>query len=242
MLRPLYCRVVTLAAVSPSTPSADARTRLADARLYLCTDARSSTADLEDFLHAALRGGVDVVQLRDKSLDAARELELQELVAGVATAHGALWAVNDRADVASLAGAPVVHMGQGDLPTSAVRSLLGTGPVLGRSTHSARQAAAADADPGVDYFCVGPLWATPTKPGREAVGLDLLREVAASDPATPWFAIGGIDRERLDAVLDAGARRVVVVRAITAAADPERAARELRARLVERLQDQDGTK
>ncbi|WP_370459503.1 thiamine phosphate synthase [Isoptericola sp. BMS4] len=210
------------------------RARLADARLYLCTDAREEAGDLTDFLHAALAGGVDVVQLRDKTLDVARELELQATVARVAAEHGALWAVNDRADVASLAGAPVVHMGQDDLPTTAVRTLLGDGPALGRSTHSREQAAAAEADPGVDYFCVGPLWATPTKPGRAAVGLDLLREVAGTRPTTPWFAIGGIDAERLDAVLDAGAERVVVVRAITRAPDPERAARELRERVAER--------
>jgi thiamine-phosphate pyrophosphorylase len=213
------------------TPDA-VRARLADARLYLCTDAREDRGDLEVFLHAVLAGGVDVVQLRDKSLEVARELELQELVARVATEHGALWAVNDRADVASLTGAPVVHMGQGDLPVAAVRSLLGPGPVLGRSTHSAAQAAAAEADDDVDYFCVGPLWATPTKPGRAAVGLDLLRDVAATGPTTPWFAIGGIDGSRLDDVLDAGARRVVVVRAITEAHDPEQAARELRERVV----------
>ncbi len=214
-----------------ATPGHDARARLADARLYLCTDAREEEGDLEDFLHAVLAGGVDVVQLRDKTLDVARELELQEIVARVATEHGALWAVNDRADVASLTGAPVVHTGQRDLAVADVRTLLGRGPVLGRSTHSAAQAAAADADPDVDYFCVGPLWATPTKPGRPAVGLGLLREVAAARPATPWFAIGGIDAERLDAVLDAGAQRIVVVRALTQAADPERAARELRERL-----------
>jgi len=217
--------VVTLTGVTTT------RARLADARLYLCTDAREDRGDLEDFLHAALAGGVDVVQLRDKTLDVARELELQEVVARAAAEHGALWAVNDRADVARLTGAPVVHMGQRDLPVPAVRSLLGPDPVLGRSTHSAAQAAEAEADPDVDYFCVGPLWATPTKPGRAAVGLDLLREVAATRPTTPWFAIGGVDGERLDAVLDAGASRVVVVRAITQAADPERAARELRERL-----------
>lgn len=210
------------------------RARLADARLYLCTDAREERGDLEDFLRAALAGGVDVVQLRDKTLDVARELELQELVARVATEHGALWAVNDRADVARLAGAPVVHMGQGDLPVPAVRSLLGPAPVLGRSTHTADQAAAAEADPDVDYFCVGPLWATPTKPGRAAVGLGLLREVATTRPVTPWFAIGGIDADRLDAVLDAGAARIVVVRAITHADDPEAAARALRERVAER--------
>ena len=219
---------------TPATPAPSAgdaaRARLADARLYLCTDAREERGDLEDFLRAARAGGEDVLQLRDKPLDVARERELQELVARVATEHGALWAVNDRADVASVTGAPVVHMGQGDLPVPAVRALLGAGPALGRSTHSAAQAAAAEADPAVDYFCVGPLWATPTKPGRAAVGLDLLRDVAATRPATPWFAIGGIDADRLDAVLDAGATRIVVVRAITAASNPEAAARALRAR------------
>ncbi|SDS79372.1 thiamine-phosphate diphosphorylase [Paraoerskovia marina] len=211
--------------------SADARARLAAARLYLCTDAREERGDLEEFLHAALRGGVDVVQLRDKTLDVRRELELQEIVAAVATEHGALWCVNDRADVASLVGAPVFHTGQDDLPVSGSRALLGGDVLLGRSTHAAVEAAAAEADPDVDYFCVGPLWATPTKPGRPAVGLDLLQEVADSRPSTPWFAIGGIDGERLDEVLDAGAERIVVVRAVTEAADPEAAARALRERL-----------
>ncbi len=210
----------------------DPRTRLADARLYLCTDARQDTNDLEPFLHAALEGGVDVVQLRDKSLEAAREAELHALVARVAAEHGALWAVNDRADIARLTGAPVVHMGQGDLPSDAVQTLLGDGPVLGRSTHSLDQALAAEADPRVDYFCVGPVWATPTKPGRAAVGLDLVRDVAAKEPATPWFAIGGVDDARLDQVLDAGARRVVVVRAITQADDPRAAAAGLRRRIT----------
>lgn len=210
----------------------DPRTRLADARLYLCTDARQDTNDLEPFLHAALEGGVDVVQLRDKSLEAAREVELHALVARIAAEHGALWAVNDRADIARLTGAPVVHMGQGDLPSGAVQALLGDGPVLGRSTHSLDQALAAEADPRVDYFCVGPVWATPTKPGRAAVGVDLVRDVAAKDPATPWFAIGGVDDARLDQVLDAGARRVVVVRAITQADDPRAAAAGLRRRIT----------
>lgn len=210
----------------------DPRTRLADARLYLCTDARQDTNDLEPFLHAALEGGVDVVQLRDKSLEAAREVELHALVARIAAEHGALWAVNDRADIARLTGAPVVHMGQGDLPSDAVQTLLGDGPVLGRSTHSLDQALAAEADARVDYFCVGPVWATPTKPGRAAVGVDLVRDVAAKDPATPWFAIGGVDDARLDQVLDAGARRVVVVRAITQADDPRAAAAGLRRRIT----------
>ncbi|WP_344104400.1 thiamine phosphate synthase [Myceligenerans crystallogenes] len=220
----------------------DPRTRLADARLYLCTDAREASGDLAAFLHAVLGNGVDVVQLRDKSLDAAREIELQALVARVAAEHGALWAVNDRADVAGLTGAPAVHMGQDDLSPAQVTALLGEGPALGRSTHAFGEAMAAEADPRVDYFCVGPLWSTPTKPGRPAVGLGLLREVADTKPATPWFAIGGIDDvtrdddagpTRLDQVLEAGARRVVVVRAITRAADPGAAAAALRRRLDE---------
>jgi thiamine-phosphate pyrophosphorylase len=216
----------------PKLALVDPRTRLADARLYLCTDARQDTNDLEPFLHAALEGGVDVVQLRDKSLEAAREVELHALVARVAAEHGALWAVNDRADIARLTDAPVAHMGQGDLSSDAVQTLLGDGPVLGRSTHSLDQALAAEADPRVDYFCVGPVWATPTKPGRAAVGVDLVRDVAAKDPATPWFAIGGVDDARLDQVLDAGARRVVVVRAITQADDPRAAAAGLRRRIT----------
>ena len=224
----------------------DLRHRLAEARLYLCTDAREASGDLEDFLRRVLDGGVDVVQLRDKSLDAAREVELQALVARVTAEHDALWAVNDRADIAGITGAPVVHMGQDDLTPGQVRTLLGDRPLLGRSTHTFDEAADADADDRVDYFCVGPLWSTPTKPGRPAVGLDLLRRVAAGSPSTPWFAIGGIDDApatssgdddgpgrgtRLDRVLEAGARRVVVVRAITRAEDPGAAAAHLRRRL-----------
>jgi thiamine-phosphate pyrophosphorylase len=207
------------------------RERLADARLYLCTDAREGRGDLAAFLDAALRGGVDVVQLRDRTIDTRRELELLEVVAGVAERHEALWAVNDRADVGFLAAAPVVHTGQDDLPVSGVRAVVGEGPVLGRSTHDAAQAAAAAADPDVDYFCVGPVWATPTKAGRPGVGPELVRRVAASRPSKPWFAIGGIDAETVHDVVAAGATRVVVVRAITEADDPEAAARTLRAAL-----------
>lgn len=208
-----------------------ARERLAGARLYLCTDARRDRGDLESFLHAALAGGVDIVQLRDKTLDARTELELQPLVAKVAAEHGALVAVNDRADLAELAGAAILHTGQEDLPVAASRRLLGPDVLLGRSTHSAEQAAAAEADPDVDYFCVGPVWPTPTKQGRPAVGVPTVRAVAERAPSTPWFAIGGIDEQTVAEVVAAGARRVVVVRAITAADDPEAAARRLRAAL-----------
>ena len=208
-----------------------ARDRLAGARLYLCTDARRETGDLERFLHAALAGGVDIVQLRDKTLDTRTELELQPLVAGVAAQYGALVAVNDRADVAELSGAAILHTGQDDLPVAASRRLLGPHVLLGRSTHSVEQAAVAEADPDVDYFCVGPVWPTPTKQGRPAVGIDTVRAVAATAPVTPWFAIGGIDERSVAEVVGAGAHRVVVVRAITAADDPEGAARRLRAAL-----------
>ncbi len=207
------------------------RGRLADARLYLCTDARRERGDLAEFLEAALRGGVDVVQLRQKGLEAAEELALLEVVADAARRHGALWSVNDRADLAAAAGADVLHLGQDDLPVPHARRLLGPAPLIGRSTHCRDQVDAADAEPGVDYFCVGPTWPTPTKPGRPAPGLDLAR-YAAERATRPWFAIGGIDADRHDDVLAAGARRVVVVRAITEAPDPEAAAAALRARLA----------
>jgi thiamine-phosphate pyrophosphorylase len=208
----------------------DRRERLAEARLYLCTDGRRERGDLAEFLEAALRGGVDVVQLREKGLEAREELALLEVVADAARRHGALWAVNDRADLAAAAGADVLHLGQDDLPVPAARRLLGADPLVGRSTHDRAQVDAADAEPDVDYFCVGPCWPTPTKPGRPAPGLDLLRH-AAETATRPWFAIGGIDADRLDAVLEAGARRVVVVRAVTGADDPEAAARALLSRL-----------
>lgn len=215
-----------------TTAALDVRHRLHQARLYLCTDARRDTGDLEDFLHAALAGGVDIVQLRDKTLDVRDELELQPVVARVAAEHGALVAVNDRADVAQLTGAEVFHTGQTDLPIAASRQLLGPDVVLGRSTHSSEQAAVADRDPDVDYFCVGPVWPTPTKQGRPAVGVDTVRAVAQTNPVTPWFAIGGIDEQTIGDVVEAGARRVVVVRAITGADDPQAAARRLKERLA----------
>jgi thiamine-phosphate pyrophosphorylase len=206
------------------------RERLGEARLYLCTDGRRDRGDFAGFVEAALRGGVDIVQLREKGLEARQELALLEVLADAARRHGALWSVNDRADLAAVAGADVLHLGQDDLPVRSARRLIGPGPLVGRSTHHRAQVDAAEVEPDVDYFCVGPTWPTPTKPGRPAPGLDLTRYAAAT-ATRPWFAIGGIDADRLDDVLAAGASRVVVVRAITAADDPEAAARALRARL-----------
>jgi thiamine-phosphate pyrophosphorylase len=207
------------------------RARLADARLYLCTGARRDRGDLEEFLDAVLGAGVDIVQLREKGLEAKEELGLLEVFAGACRRHGRLLAVNDRADVALAAGADVLHLGQDDLPVPAARRILGPVPLIGRSSHSPAQADAAAAEPGTDYFCAGPVWVTPTKPGRPAAGLDLLTHVARTAPDRPWFAIGGIDLTRLDDILAAGATRVVVVRAITEAADPAAAARAFASRL-----------
>lgn len=207
-----------------------AREQLADARLYLCVDARKRQGDLPEFLDAVLGGGVDIVQLRDKGMEAAEELEHLQVFADAARRHGKLVAVNDRADIAHAIGADVLHLGQGDLPVPAARRILGDDVLIGRSTHADTEAAAAAQD-GVDYFCTGPCWPTPTKPGRHAPGLDLVRYTASLGTDRPWFAIGGIDAGNLDEVLEAGARRVVVVRAITEADDPGAAAADFAKRL-----------
>ncbi|WP_457032225.1 thiamine phosphate synthase [Kitasatospora sp. P5_F3] len=209
----------------------DARTRLADARLYLCTDARRAQGDLPEFLDAVLANGVDIVQLRDKGLEAKQELEYLEVFADAARRHGKLFSVNDRADVAHAARPDVLHLGQDDLPVPAARAILGEDVIFGRSCHAESEVDAAVAEPGVDYFCTGPVWPTPTKPGRHAPGLDLVSYAAKAVTDRPWFAIGGIDLGNLDQVLAAGATRVVVVRAITAAEDPGAAAAELARRL-----------
>jgi len=187
---------------------AELRDRLAAARLYLCTDARERQRDLGGFLDAVLSSGVDIVQLRQKELEAAHELRFLELFRARCDKHGALLAVNDRADVAYAAGADVLHLGQQDLPVPVARQLLGPGPLIGLSTHAAAESAAAADAPGVDYFCAGPVWATPTKPGRPAAGLDLIRYAAALQARRPWFGIGGISHGNLDEVL-AAAEQVV---------------------------------
>ncbi|URM91689.1 thiamine phosphate synthase [Streptomyces sp. MRC013] len=217
--------------------STSARATLTDARLYLCTDARRRQGDLPEFLDAVLAAGVDVVQLRDKGMEAGEELEHLAVFADACRRHGRLLAVNDRADVAHAAASDVLHLGQGDLPVPAARAVLGDGVLIGRSTHAEAEVDAAVAEPGVDYFCTGPCWPTPTKPGRRAPGLDLVRYAASLDQDRPWFAIGGIDAGNLDEVLDAGARRVVVVRAVTEADDPAAAAADLARRIRERTAD-----
>jgi thiamine-phosphate pyrophosphorylase len=193
---------------------------LADRKLYLVTPVR---ADLPEFLDAALRGGVDVVQIRDRSVPDRELLEAIARARVVTELHRAPLGVNDRPDLAVLAGADFVHVGQDDIPVEAARSF---GLPVGLSTHAAGEIDAATAD----YIGVGPVYSTPTKEDRPPVGLELVR-YAAERAEVPWFAIGGIDRSNVAEVVAAGARRVAVVRAIGEAADPERVAAELRAAL-----------
>lgn len=204
---------------------------LADARLYLCTDARQRQGDLADFLDAVLANGVDIVQLRQKGLEARQELAYLETFREACERHGALLSVNDRADLAYAVGADVLHLGQDDLPVPIAREIVGDRMIIGRSTHSRPEVDAAAVEGGVDYFCVGPTWPTPTKPGRPAPGLELLEYASSQGTPRPWYAIGGIDLANLDAVLACGASRVVVVRAITSAEDPGAAARAFARRL-----------
>ncbi|MER7545944.1 thiamine phosphate synthase [Actinomadura sp.] len=216
----------------PSERAVALRARLSRARLYLCTDARERQGDLPEFLDAVLANGVDIVQLRQKGLEARDEMTYLEIFRAACERHGALLAVNDRADVAHAVRADVLHLGQGDLPVPAAREIVGGDMLIGRSTHSGEQASAAAAEPGADYFCAGPVWPTPTKPGRPAPGPKLLEYVSSLNAARPWFAIGGIDLENLAQVRAAGATRVVVVRAITEADDPGAAAAEFARRLA----------
>jgi thiamine-phosphate pyrophosphorylase len=200
------------------------RRRLAGARVYVCTPIRP---DLAGFADAVLGAGVDVIQLRDKRAEAVPLLRAAAVMREAADRHGALLAVNDRADVALAAAADILHLGQDDLPMEWARQVVGEEMLLGRSTHDLEQARCAVAE-GWDYFAVGPVYPTATKPDRPTVGTTLLQAVAALDPPVPWFAIGGVDRSNLAEITAAGASRVVVVRAVTDATDPPAAAAELR--------------
>jgi thiamine-phosphate pyrophosphorylase len=212
--------------VSLAPPEAEGplrRERLRTARLYLCCEARPRGEDPEPLLAAALRGGVDIVQLREKSLPR-REIELAaQTFRRLCDNHSALFIVNDDPDLARSCDADGVHVGQDDLAAAEARARLGPDAIIGLSTHSEEQAAAP-----VDYISVGPIWETPTKQGRPAVGLELISHAAAS-ASHPFFAIGGIDASNVSQVIEAGARRLCVVRAVRDATDPAAAAEELRA-------------
>lgn len=197
----------------------DRRARLSHARLYLVCDERPDA-----FLHAALRGGVDIVQLRIKHGDDERIVAASRRYAAACAAHGALLILNDRPDLVAAGGADGVHVGQDDADVADARAEIGPEHIVGLSTHSPAQ---VDDAAGVDYIGVGPVHATPTKPGRPAVGLELVR-YAAGHATVPFFAIGGIDVGNAATVHRAGAWRIAVVRALTESSDPERTARALR--------------
>ncbi|WP_298629855.1 thiamine phosphate synthase [uncultured Thermus sp.] len=199
-------------------------------RLYLVVTPRPgwSFAETLDRTERALAGGVEVLQLRAKDWEARPTLDLGERMLSLARRYGVPFFLNDRPDLAALLGAHGVHLGQGDLtPQEARRFFPG---MVGRSTHAPEQALKA-LEEGVDYLSIGPVWETPTKPGRPAVGLGYVRWAQEHLREKPWYAIGGITPKNLEAVLEAGARRVVVVRAILDAPDPERAARFFREKL-----------
>jgi thiamine-phosphate pyrophosphorylase len=207
------------------TVGVDRRARLHDARLYFVAD----RAGMARALEGALRGGVDLFQLRDKDAGDDELLDAAETARALCHAAGALFLLNDRPDLAAACGADGVHVGQDDEPVAAARAHVGPDAIVGLSTHAIDQARAGAAG-GADYIAVGPVHATPTKLGRPAIGLEPVRW-AAAHVALPWFAIGGLDAGTLDAVVEAGARRAVVVRAIADADDPEAAARALSAAL-----------
>jgi thiamine-phosphate pyrophosphorylase len=201
------------------------RQRLHDARLYFVAD----RAGMRRALDGALAGGADLFQLRDKSASDAQLLGAADDARERCHAAGALFLLNDRPDLAVACGADGVHVGQDDMPVARVRALVGDHAIVGLSTHSTQQAEAG-AHSGADYIAVGPVHATPTKEGRPAIGLEPIR-YAAAHVGVPWFAIGGIDFETIADVARAGARRVVVVRALAEAKDPEAVARTLRVSL-----------
>jgi thiamine-phosphate pyrophosphorylase len=205
------------------------RERLRTARLYFVCDAQPRGGELEPLLLAALGGGVDIVQLREKDLPR-REIELAALTfRRLCDTYSALFIVNDDPELARACNADGVHVGQDDTPVAEARELLGPEAIIGLSTHSEEQIAAS-ADAAVDYISVGPVWETPTKAGRPGVGLELVSHAAQAAPH-PFFAIGGIDASNAGQVVEAGARRLGVVRAIRDADAPSAAAESLRAAL-----------
>ncbi len=201
------------------------RERLNRARLYLVCDAQP-----DGFLHAVLRAGVDLVQLRMKDADDADVVRIGRRFREICAEHEALLILNDRPDLVSEIGADGVHVGQDDLAVAMARELVGDARLVGLSTHSPEQ---IDLARGADYIGVGPVFETPTKPGRPAVGLALVR-YAAAHAHVPWFAIGGLTPDNVASICEAGATRVAVVRALTEAPAPELVARRLRETLLTR--------
>jgi thiamine-phosphate pyrophosphorylase len=205
------------------------RARLRDSVLYLCVDRRAEAGDLDTFLDAVFGAGVDIVQLRDKTATADQIRDAAPAFRAAADRHGALFILNDDPALAVEVGADGVHVGQDDQHPSQARAIVGPDAIVGWSTH-----AIAEIDNALttdcDYFAIGPVHATPTKQGREPIGLDPLRHAAAVADR-PWFVTGAMSTATAGPVLAAGARRLVVVRALTEATDPAAATRELAALL-----------
>jgi thiamine-phosphate pyrophosphorylase len=201
--------------------------KLERARLYLVTGAGNPEGHKGfQMVEEAVEGGVDILQLRDYSLKDSELLSMAHKFRALTRRYRILFIVNNRADIARLSDADGVHVGQEDLTVAQVRKIIGEGKVVGVSTHSLDQAQKAISD-GADYIGVGPVYPTPTKEGRRAVGVEYIRQVAAIHPPIPFFAIGGINAANIDEVLQAGATRLAVVRAITEAKDPKAAAEGL---------------
>lgn len=215
--------------MAPADPGAERRVRLAAARLYLVSGSFPDASKLPDLLRGAGAGGVDIVQLRDKHLADDELAAVANAARALCERLGTLLIVNDRPLVAREAGADGIHVGQDDMPVEDVREMVGPDMLIGLSTHAPEEIDAVD-PAVVDYIGVGPVHETPTKEGRPAVGLELVR-YAAAHATVPFFAIGGLNAENVDEVLDAGATRVCVLRAIADAEDPETATRTIRRRL-----------
>jgi hydroxymethylpyrimidine kinase/phosphomethylpyrimidine kinase/thiamine-phosphate diphosphorylase len=200
-------------------------------RLYLVATPRAQLNGFEFLsrIRAAVEGGVDILQIRSKELDGGAYARLAERVGAIAAQANIPFIVNDRVDVAVGVNATGVHLGQKDLAVDLARRIMPQG-LIGRSSHESAHALKA-IEERADYFAVGPVWETPTKPGRKASGLKYVREVAALKPDIPWYAIGGIDAENIHEVIEAGARRIACVRAILDARDPAKAANALKAAL-----------
>jgi thiamine-phosphate pyrophosphorylase len=231
------CQTPTMAADDPAgqQPVSDRRERLAAARLYMVCGADPDGSELPTLLRGASAGGVEIIQLREKHLPDEELASVAKAARILCEQLGTLLIVNDRPWVAREAEADGVHVGQDDIPVAELRELVGPDMLIGQSTHSPEQIDAVDASV-VDYIGVGPIHETPTKPGRPAVGVELIRYAAAHAPV-PFFAIGGLDADNLGEALDAGATRVCVLRAIVAAEDPQSAAQALRHQLDASLVD-----
>lgn len=205
----------------------DAARVLAEARLYVLLSGTQCRQGLEAVARAVLKGGATVLQLREKDVDGAEQVDRARLLLDVCGEHGAVLVVNDRADVALAAGAPCVHLGQGDLALADLRRIAGAGLLAGRSTHSVEQARQAVERDGADYIAVGAMYPTATKQGYQLKGPDLARQVAELNLDVPVFAIGGITLDRVGELKAAGVKGIAVSSAVVAASDPERAANEL---------------